>query len=466
MSNIVEYKSKNTDIVFLMVDYTSKINNDWTRELVKNLSDFVLSNIVQKGYTVLQGINEKELLDSAKGYKHAVVFATGTEFTNGSKFFEALEEAVKKEYFLQGHIPDRGEGYYQLHEQCYFINLEIYRELESPEIGEFSFYNEHTQIKPLRSKQNIHDDYTPIWIKPGNKEQHYIHKWHGWNILSIAFQHNLPVLIFDESIRDNKQYYYAEYQESFDLAQEYMYGKQTVSTQPLFYPLNTEEVTELDVEVIHQLVTQASGLNWIDLLLKNGYDENTTVTFVDNNFFALECMHFITQWNGKNYPDMINKFTNFKTRFADFTMSKKLTMNANEIQNQWDKFLTKHPNWEDTWDLIKARVEFKFIHADLVLNRSLPVNVWLEDCQNTVVHLSHIFNYDPVAPFTPLKLRIDNENNLIQRIAEHCPTAKIVFDKRSAEGYIDSSYIDSAENMDLINKGNLKLPTWHYGDWS
>lgn len=461
MSNIVEYKGKNTDIVFLMVDYTSKINNDWTRELIKNLSDYVLSNIIQKGYTVLQGINEKLLLDSAKEYKHAVVFSTGTEFTNGSKFFEALEEAVKKDYFLQGHVPDRGEGYYQLHEQCYFINLKIYRELGCPDIGDFSFYDSHKQIAPIRSKENLHDDYTPIWIKPGHTEQHYVHKWHGWNILSIALQKNLPILIFDEEIRNNKQYYYPEYQQSFDLAQEYMYGKHTISNQPMFYAINTEDIPNSNLGVIHQLVTQASGLNWIDVLLKNRYDNNTVVTFVDNNTFALECMNFITTWDGNNYPHAIDNFVKSKTQFMNFSMGKFLTTNIDEIERYWNTFLSKHPNWKKEWESIKSKVTFKFVHADLVLNRSLPVNVWLAECENTVVHLSHIFNYDPVAPFTPLKLRIDNENNLIQKILSHCPTAKIIFDKRSAEGYVEST-----QSTQLIDKGNLKLPTWHYGDWS
>ncbi len=169
MNNIIEYKSTNTEIVFCIVDNTSQIKSNWTTELVKNLSDFVLSNIVQKGYTVLQGVNEDALLASTSAYKHAVVLSTGTEYTNGSAFFEAVEDAVTQDYFLQGHIPNRDTGYFELHNQCYIINLETYRSLGMPEIGKFSVYDSHTQVEPICSDSFYNPpQYGPITIFDSN----------------------------------------------------------------------------------------------------------------------------------------------------------------------------------------------------------------------------------------------------------------------------------------------------------
>ena len=471
MKNIIEYKSTNTEIVFCIVDNTSQIKNDWTTELVKNLSDFVLSNIVQKGYTVLQGVNEDTLLASTSAYKHAVVLSTGTEYTNGSAFFEAVEEAVTQDYFLQGHIPNRDTGYFELHNQCYIINLETYRSLGMPEVGKFSVYDSHTQVEPICSDEHIHDDYTPIWVKPGTVEKHYQHKWHGWNILSVAFENNLPVLVFDESIRNNKQFYYPDYQPSFELAQEYLYGKQSVSSQALFYPFNTESITSIDTidtGSIDQLVTQASGLNWIEYLIDNGYNENTLVNFVDHNTFALECMQFVTHWDGFDYPNAIANEITRRTKFMNVPLEHRLAMPVKTLTAQWQQFLEKHPDWDTIWDDIKSNVTFHFTHADLVLNRSLPVEHWLKDRANTVVHLSHIFNYDPVAPFIPLHLRIKNENNLINKIKEFVPQATIIFEGRSAEGFakLDKSYYkNNALQMPTINLNQVTIPTWHYGDW-
>jgi len=470
--NVIEFKSRNEEIVFCMVDYTHTITDDWTREVIKNLSDFVLSNIVGKGYTVLQGVNEEALLTRAvsDNYKHAVVLSTGTEFINGSAFFEALEHAVKLDYFIQGHIPDRGEGYYQLHEQCYIINIEMYRDIGSPIIGKSSYYDYHEQVVPLRSEENIHDDYTPVWIAPGTETRVYAHKWHGWNIISEALEKNLPILVFQEDIRNNKKFYYPDYIPAFRKAQEYLYGKQVVSSQALFYPFNTETPAYFNNGNINQLVVQASGLNWIDYLTQNGYTSETTVNFVDNNLFALECMQEIVKWDGRDYPTFIKNYINERCKFLNIDIQQRIAIPISSLEEHWINFLQKNTQWLDLWKDIKNKVTFKFTHADLVLNRSLPVEAWLSNKSNTVIHLSNIFNYDPTAPFVSVRTRVENENFLISKIAEFLPSACIVFSQRASDNFVDlplrNHHIASASEMQLIKTNELQCPTWHMnGDW-
>jgi len=469
MKNVITFNKTSQEIVFCIVDNTAKIKHDWTREIIKNLSDFVLSNIIQKGYTVLQGVSEEALLrESASKYKHAVVISTGTEFLNGDNFFKAIEKATFQDYFIQGHVADRKDGYYELHDQCYLINLSIYKKLGYPSIGSFSYYDSHEQIEPHRSDENIHDDYTPVWIKPGSSRRRYEHKWHGWNILSIALDNNLPVIVFNEDIRNNKKFYYPDYEPSFQLAHEYLYGKQIISSQAFFYPFNTEQYNTSNVDSINQLVTQASGLNWIDYLINNNYSKGTIVNFVDNNTFALETMKYITEWNGEDYPQMLEDYVLSRSSFMKVSKNNRLANMDDPLTTCWEYFLEQHPNWKDTWQDIKHKVQFKFTHADLVLNKSLPIEHWLEEKTNTLINLSHIFNYDPVAPFIPLQLRVNNENNLIKKIRQYMPDATIIFSARSAEGFFDSSpnhYVCQASKMPLVTIKDLTFPTWRYGEW-
>lgn len=470
MKNVIEFNQASKDIVFCIVDNTAKIKNAWTRELIKNLSDYVLSNIILKGFSVLQGTSEDSLLRHASAtYQHAVVISTGTEFINGDSFFKAIKNAVTKNYFLQGHIPDRQDGYYELHEQCYIINLKTYKRLGYPVVGKFAYYDAHEQIEPLRSEENIHDNYTPVWVKPGNTTRSYQHKWHGWNILSVAFKNNLPVLVFDEDIRNNKKFYYPDYEPSFQLAHEYLYGKQIISSQALFYPFNTEIERSVNVAPIQQLIVQASGLNWIDYLINNKYQQGTLVNFVDNNSFALEVMQFIIEWDGNDYPQAIIDYVSSRSNTLNVPVEQRLAFMGEQLDKLWHKFLETHTNWLDIWKDIKSKVVFKFTHADLVLNRSLPVEHWIEDKPNTLIHLSHIFNYDPVAPFVPLTLRVSNENNLIKKIADYLPNAVVIFDARSAEGLYNSlsrHYTSEAIKMPQIEMSELTCPTWRYGEWS
>jgi hypothetical protein len=153
--------------------------------------------------------NEDTYLKSvaSQSYDYAIVYRVGHEFIDKQLF---VEEINKDNFFIMGHILDREllNAYYELHTQCYIINLNTYKELGCPAIGQQSFHASHRQIQPTRSNENYHDDFTPWWVRPGHIEKQYEHKPHGWNILSIAFKHNLPVLVFNSVLRRAKKFNY------------------------------------------------------------------------------------------------------------------------------------------------------------------------------------------------------------------------------------------------------------------
>jgi hypothetical protein len=439
---MVKFKSpaSSDDIVFIFLDRINQCQTAWTAELTKNLSDFVLSNILEKGFDVLQGIDEDLLLkEASKDYNHAVVLSTGTEFINGDEFFNELENFIYgNDYFLMGHIPNRDDGYYELHDQCYIINLSVYDKLGQPTVGAPAYYSSHEQIEPLRSEENIHDDYTPVWVSKGHTPKQYKHKWHGWNILSTAFSNDQLVLVFTEQFRKNKINYYPNYEPAFLKASTYLYGKNQVAAQTMFYPHNTEAVVGVNFKgPIRQLVTQASGLNWVDYLITYGYNSDTVVRFVDYNLFALECMKEITDnWDGTEYANFVSGYVNKRAEFLDKSGASWLANNG----RLYDPDIAE-------WKHIKETVKFEFRHEDLVLNKSLGVSTWLDNVPDTIVHLSHIFNYDPVAPFVPLQHRIYSERMLLDKIKNYNADATVVM-------------VDKAEHY-------KQRPTWHMnGDWN
>jgi hypothetical protein len=442
------------DIVFIFLDRTGKSSSDWSREIIKNLSDYVLVNIQNHGFNVIQGLDEDSLLQHAsEKYSHAVVLSTGTEFINGDEFFHETEKLVygDKDFFIMGHLADRDDGYYELHEQCYIIDLQKLKRLGFPKMGDFSYYDKHTQIAPIRSEDNVHDDYTPLWIKPGDTDKTYKHKWHGWNIIWVALKNNLPLLVFPEEFRNNKKFYYPNYETSFIPASSYLYGKQSIASQTLFYPHNTEEMYEINFNgPIRQLVIQASGLQWIDYLTKYGYDENTVVRFVDYNLFAVETMMAIVKrWNGLNYDQFITAVVGGRAALVGKEARDWLATSVKLEDVKIDPAV---------WNDIKSKVKFDFKHEDLVLNIGLPINSWLDNVPKTLIHLSHIFSYDPAAAFVPLKHRLYNENLLLKKIREYNPNAHILMG-RSCEGFTN-------QTMGSIDLKSLKTPTWHAnGEW-
>ena len=429
------------DIVYIFLDRIHTCQNTWTAELIKNLSDFVLSNILDKGFNVIQGLDEDLMLkEAAKDYTHAVVLSTGTEFINGDEFFHEVEKLIysSHKFFLMGHIPDRDDGYYELHDQCYIINLTKYKDLGMPVVGEFAYYSQHFQIEPRRSVDNVHDDYTPVWVKPGHMLKEYKHKWHGWNIVSVALAAGELVEVFPAEFRNNKVYYYPNYEPSFITKSTYLYGKNQVAAQTMFYPHNTEDIVPVDFKgPIRQLVTQSSGLNWVDYLITYGYNTDTVVRFVDYNLFALECMkHIVDNWDGTNYATFVQDYIKQRASFLGKDGTDWLAAQG----KLYDPDIPE-------WTLIKETVKFEFRHEDLVLNKGLAVSKWVDNVPGTIVHLSHIFNYDPVAPFVPLKHRIYSEKLLLSKLKKHVPDATIIMLGKVSE--------------------DLQRPTWHMnGDWN
>lgn len=278
--NILEFNPVwKTDIAFCFVDNTRSYQSS-IREFMKNQADGTLANVYAKKWTIYQWIDEDALLQHAcnKGHKWAVVFSTGTEFVNGAAFFDAVQSMVEKDFFIAGHVLDRSDAYYELHHQCYVINLEKYKELGYPVVGKQELCSKHIQYIPERSNDNIHDDYTPLTVSSGNyTKEEYQHKCHGWNILSIAFDNKETVLIFDETIRSNKKHFYPESTKDFYKNLSWAYYRLNYCHSTFVHTSNTE-IIDLPVRQYKQIVTPASGVWFTDYLAPNSnvimYDYN------------------------------------------------------------------------------------------------------------------------------------------------------------------------------------------------
>lgn len=372
--NVIEFKSRGHPIAFCFIDNTYQYDSAWTKELIKNLSDYVISNLFNKGFDVFQSQDEDSALREAavQGYKHAVVFYTGTEFINGRSFFDSIERLVEKDYAIYGHILDRKNAYYELHHQCYLINLDVYRKFEFPSIGKTKLNSKHRQIAPTRSVENIHDDYTPIWVTRGEHEQVYDHKMHGWNIISLLLKNNYKIYAFDDSVRTNKKHYYPEHQREFLKHVSWAYMRSNYCVTDYVHFKNTE-IINLDKKY-KQIITPASGdwfLNYIDTT------DSSMVVLYDYNQKSLD------YW--KNTLPKINK------------------------------------------------LEYKFIKIDLL--GKFNVEELLENKEpNTLFNLSNIFCYEGTVMFSSLEYRLCKEKEILNCLPQEW---SVIFSSRAASGFTD-----------------------------
>ena len=375
--NIKTFKGYSKSIVFCFVDNTHIYSSTWTKELIKNQSDLSITNITSKGYSVVQGQDEDALLKYIAGeYEYAVVFTTGTEFINGSSFFDELNNIIKTDFFIAGHVLDRGDAYYELHHQCYIINLRYYKKFNQPSIGQQCLGQHHTQSVPCRSLENYHDEYTPKWISVGEETKEYNHQCHGWNILSIGFENDTPILVFDDSIRNSKKHFYPENQTEFLKHSSWLYARHNYCASDFVHTSNTDW-SNSQLSKIRQVFTPASGTWWVD--------------HIDTSNFVKVVMY------------------DYNQKALDY--------------------------WKDTAPRL-PNVHYEFIKLDLLTD---PIDLGMFDSKlDTLINLSNIFAYEATSPFYSLEYRLNKENAAIVAIKETLPNAVINFSARACTGFIDA----------------------------
>jgi hypothetical protein len=460
----------NSDIVCCIIDTKDRYTDTWIKELIKNNADWELSSMTGKGFDVIAGTDEDQILQVAsKKYHYAVVFSMGTVLAGNTSFLDLVKEKCQDDFFLMGHILDRKEGYYELHDQCYIINLKYYKDLDCPEIGKTEYFQKHIQVQPVRSDANFHDDYTPIEVSSGTESKTYIHKRHGWNILSLGFDKRLKMIPFSEGFRNSKRYFYPDDDKKIQ-SQSRFYLEMSVASKNWINPFGTSDspLPQKFSDKLSSLVTPCNGLDWIKYLLHYGFKKNTRVRFVDYNNLFLEFTKRLTQWDGKDYIEFLDSFGLEKNLYLGLPSDMWYSSKDNNYK-KWISFKQSIPNWDEVWKEIQDNVSFEFYYKDfLVLDFS---ENWIDDSFNdscTLINLNHVFSYHSTSIFYPLKYRISLENNTIENLKNVVPQAYVYFEHRAWKGfkkYNQHSNFSQAKNLEILDFQELKLPSWHDKHW-
>ena len=290
--NVIEYRHDLKSIAYCIIDNIADYKDGYTKELMKNISDYTISNLYGEGYDVFVSLDEDTMLSHVAnlGYRHAVVFSTGTEFISGTSFFKEIEKICKTDFFIHGHILDRQEAYYELHHQCYLIDLEKYNILGQPLVGSQQLGTTHTQIEPSRTSENLHDDYTPLFISLGNSQTLYKHKMHGHNLISTGLMHGYQIVAFTNNIRQFKKYYYPENPTECLNQLSWAHGRYNYCMTEFVHTSHTE-IFNVD-DMYDQLIITASGTE----LLKYANPDANVIVY-DYNQKSLDYYKDIIDWD-------------------------------------------------------------------------------------------------------------------------------------------------------------------------
>lgn len=417
------------DIFLCYVDITDKILNHNCRSLVKNLTEYMIlekHNNLSWMSSKESSKNSKVFNDHYEAYSYSktldvdwvVIANVGTDFNRqpgggwkslrqrGENFFTEFSENVSNDEILVGHILDRKERYYELHYQCYALNVKKMKEINWPDLNH---KNDSVLLNvPERSSENHHDDYTPLWIKSSNEKKNYYELRFGSNLISKILENGYTIKSFCEKVRRYKFYLYPENKKNW-LKNLTKYKLQFLPPQNIdFFVFNTEKYFHIGeikkmwhdwkTRETSRIMIPCAGLLIFKLIHDLKLSDDFKLCLYDSSKHAtILTKKLLTEWNGKNYYEYV---------FNEKMSGDRLGATGNSEQ-EWKKFI----EWfggEDKW--LKSFIETKtkilgstmFKQIDLFNYErieKLGLNNFFTDDSNSIQFLSfsNIFHYKPSA---------------------------------------------------------------------
>ena len=392
-------------------------NEDTKDSYISTLKNCTNVNINFMDSSIIHEIKDDEIIGILRrlkklNYKYAVLWAEGSwptdpEFDKVLEYYELLamsKFSINDKWLVAGHILNFKNQQPKFHEQCIVVNLK--------EIDNIKWLTKDEVLKKnyTVSKENIHDDYTPYWIRPaeGNSGNTYptnifdrflwISLKEGYTVLNIDFElRNLKVCVYPEDeqqwtqIHTNLKYWNTltkKQQRNF----VYDVKENNPDKKPLFeflnmannmiYVTNTEDVPNDISHGLEILVCPASGLSQFKYIANN-IKTMEQVIWVDFSKPQMDWLQgLIRNWNGINFKEY---YENNKPKDIS------LIYEENKVDEFFNSFESQQ-KWLEVWYKIKE-LEHRFIIVDITQSYDDIISV-VKPNKVVLLQVSNIWNYE------------------------------------------------------------------------
>jgi hypothetical protein len=276
-----------------------------------------------------------------QGVAWAVVVSVGNFLQDQTPMFKTIDHAMAENSPLACHILDRG-GYYHFHQQWFAINLKIYQDIGCPAFETTAGSVELLTVTTERSPDNVHHDYTPLWVGPVDNQQTTYTSDYGYfgiRVLAELVSYGHTITNIPADVRNCKSYCYPEFSHDGivkiinnpeykpeDRQSPLWWFKKAIdqltnSLKVGYYVLNTEHLYSLDqLSSIPMdcFVGVCGGLKPACIAGRSNFASDSKIYLFDISPAALEWQqHLIDTWDGK-FENFESVFTNFKNQHPDY----------------------------------------------------------------------------------------------------------------------------------------------------
>jgi len=345
-----------------------------------------------------------------------VIIAAGTLVGDPSSFVIELLKAISQmranQAMICGHIINRQDftsDAPHLHEQFTILDIEKYRKATSIALGSFHLNQLIDFPNYLVSTECVHDDYTPLWIRPTHLHLPSKKVKGGWGtpLIAASLALGMPVINVPSGLRKTKLYAYPHSHANLEKVRAFSQQIIHHSKQTIFFFNNENlKITQIPNFLPDCLISVAAGLK--PAQIANQYWKERELEhciFIDYSKNALEYLRELTQLETKEaWVDTISK-TMLKCQLGT-SNTKEFVHHfiEKQLQEYFDcDFQTLRMGMSK---LSKARYtlgNFMSDH-DIVLNALLPGT-------KTILWHSNSWNYRPTY-FE--KSRTEMENNYLE----------------------------------------------------
>lgn len=301
----------------------------------------------------------------------AVVITAGNVIFKPGIIDDIVEYCKRENSPLAGHILNFN-NYYQLHPQFFCINVDLYKQwgfgLE-PEPGFDSFITCPIE----RSVDNVHDNYTPWWIKSSSDEIVNIVSPDGFasRYITWLIRKGHKIVNIPSEIRQNKLYSYVDHNHK-DIrcfvkdvnyicndsgANQFLsYAKRNLEGLDLgFYPINTEPFTEINQPAkLGSFAGVCGGIKPAIITSQSCFAPDIKVVLFDISSMAIEWQRWLRQhWDGRRnslelvfdnfknqYPQALPQYFGYMGILGNFDWVLQNTCSEQEFVDKWAHWLT------------------------------------------------------------------------------------------------------------------------------
>jgi len=435
----------------LMKGIAQNLTEIWTEEIVRVYKCPVyIDKDIDKLLNIAADNDQKFLLLLAMG--------NHLEGRKGEFIFQIidyLKDNNLDDITVIGHLLDRNDKWFELHNQSILINIEWWKNAGKPYYG--NPISENVSMPILsRSDENWHDEYTPHWIQSTNDHKIYNGLCNGHNILEKALQTKNKIYSWGDKFRQSKNYYYP----TSDIKINTVLENIATTDTNKFFVANTETWPNKLTHCYDFLATPAAGLSPLIYAFLCKLKEHNTICIYDISYPAIEYQKKINSTT-LDLTDIYNsaQFANKKTPVA--CPAANTEYNWQKMQNQIN-FLLKDGLTEFYYS-IWPTLNIKYLHIDLlnIDDTARFVRQIQLDLKYGFLHLSNIFRYKNNGILNSKRVLHSYEMHLYKKLASFFPNKIYTKNEEKNEELIDDIIINS-KNIDVYS--NMKMLPWVNND--